>query len=364
MTAPLADGAVFQSWESYNAYSFNTSNPHGNQGQVAQWLQVGGTVAVGHVEEPTASASTVNNEDKMVRMLLAGYTFAEAAWSGNAQLSFVNTVVGDPLMTWHQMPAANGGLVAVKVDSLPSGGTLRNNGVAVSVGQLISAADIAAGKLQFIPTSNYAGSATGFTFQVQDAAGLGLTAQALQIDVTAVNDAPSGVDKTIDLLKNATYTFTAADFAVNDPNDSPANTLSAITIASLPTAGLLTSNNAGVSLGQLVTLANISAGNLKFTPLANGVGTGYSSFTFQVQDNGGTAGGGVNVDPTPNTITINVNDAGRHHAAQRDFLQPRLRHNGRRDRVRRDGHVQRSDERHDRQRQHRAIIGRWINRGG
>ena len=29
-------------------------------------------------------------------------------------------------------------------------------------------------------------------------------------------------------------------------------------------------------------------------------------FTFQVQDNGGTANGGVNLDQSPNTMTINV----------------------------------------------------------
>ena len=40
--------------------------------------------------------------------------------------------------------------------------------------------------------------------------------------------------------------------------------------------------------------------------------TGYATFTFQVQDNGGTANGGVDLDQTPNTITVNVtavNDA-------------------------------------------------------
>src|SRR6185503_4984779 len=50
----------------------------------------------------------------------------------------------------------------------------------------------------------------------------------------------------------------------------------------------------------------------KFTPAADANGNGYASFTFQVQDHGGTANSGVDLDPTPNTITINVtpvNDA-------------------------------------------------------
>ena len=46
--------------------------------------------------------------------------------------------------------------------------------------------------------------------------------------------------------------------------------------------------------------------------MANANGAGYASFTFQVRDNGGTANGGVDLDPSRNTITIDVtsvNDA-------------------------------------------------------
>src|SRR5581483_1986859 len=65
-----------------------------------------------------------------------------------------------------------------------------------------------------------------------------------------------------------------------------------------------------VTLGQFVPVASIPT--LVFTPASNAVGSPYSSFTFQVQDNGGTAGGGADLDPTPNTFTFNVtgiNDA-------------------------------------------------------
>ena len=41
---------------------------------------------------------------------------------------------------------------------------------------------------------------------------------------------------------------------------------------------------------------------------ANMSGTNYASFTFQVEDDGGTANGGVNLDPNPKTLTINVNN--------------------------------------------------------
>ncbi len=54
----------------------------------------------------------------------------------------------------------------------------------------------------------------------------------------------------------------------------------------------------------LVTAGAISGGDLVFTPAAAATGSPYTSFTFQVRDNGGTVG--VNLDPTPRMMTINV----------------------------------------------------------
>src|SRR5205085_3860771 len=77
-------------------------------------------------------------------------------------------------------------------------------------------------------------------------------------------------------------------------------------------AGSLTLSGVAVTAGQSVGVANITAGNLKFTPSAEANGAAYASFTFQVQDDGGTVSGGVDLDASPNTITVNVtsvNDA-------------------------------------------------------
>src|SRR4029078_10492008 len=49
-----------------------------------------------------------------------------------------------------------------------------------------------------------------------------------------------------------------------------------------------------------------------FAPAPNEFGSPYATFTFQVTDDGGTAIGGSDTDPSPNTITTNVqgiNDA-------------------------------------------------------
>jgi uncharacterized protein (TIGR03790 family) len=96
----LADGAVFETHESFDAFSFNPSGNTMGQGQLAQWIAIGGTAGVGNVQEPLAGKNYEANEDQLFKMLLNGNTWAESAWSSLRQLSYVNTVVGDPLMIW------------------------------------------------------------------------------------------------------------------------------------------------------------------------------------------------------------------------------------------------------------------------
>ncbi|MGD9721386.1 MAG: TIGR03790 family protein [Pirellulales bacterium] len=289
LTAELADGAVFQSWESYNAYSFAGPVGFTNQGQLAQWLQVGGTAGVGHVEEPSATRLSVTNEDRMFRMLLLGYTFAEAAWSGNYQLSFVNTLAGDPLMQWKPLVEGQNSLEAVKISTLPTAGTLTLDGATVTAGQFVAATDIAAGRLRFTPASNAFGTnyAT-FTFQVQDDGGaisggsdLDASPNTFIIDVTAVNDAPVAVGNSYTTQEGTTLSVPASGVVANDtdPEGSP---LSAV-LVSTTTHGALTLN------------AN---GSFVYTPAANYAGP--DAFTYRAFD--GTATSNVA------TVAINVQD--------------------------------------------------------
>ena len=69
---------------------------------------------------------------------------------------------------------------------------------------------------------------------------------------------------------------------------------------------------AQISAGYEVSAADLAANKLTFVPAANANGAGYASFTFQVRDDGGTANGGVDLDQSANTITVDVtavNDA-------------------------------------------------------
>ena len=137
----------------------------------------------------------------------------------------------------------------------------------------------------------------------------GISNDPLQItvDVLNINQAPSGADKTISTAEDTAKVLTQADFGFTD---SDGNSFLAVKITTLPSNGTLTLNGGAVSSGQTVSAADIVAGKLTFTPAPDY--NGNALFTFQVQDNGGTNNGGVDLDPTANTLTINVtpvNDA-------------------------------------------------------
>ena len=120
------------------------------------------------------------------------------------------------------------------------------------------------------------------------------------------NHEPAGTDNTVATAKNTPYTFAAADFGFSDPNDNPPNNFFSVEITTLPDPGTLKLDGTAVTAGQFVTVTDITANKLTFEPLTDGSGSPYSSFTFQVQDDGGTDNGGVNLDQTANTLTIDV----------------------------------------------------------
>src|SRR5262249_53967264 len=160
------------------------------------------------------------------------------------------------------------------------------------------------GLFTYAPAANYNGS-DSFTYKANDRTADSNVATVV-INVTSVNDAPVGADNTVTTPEDTAYVFKVADFPFTDPNDSPANALAAVKISTLPSAaaGTLTDNGFAVTAGQSVSIADIIGSKLIFTPAANANGS--PSFTFQVQDDGGIANGGVDLAQLPNTVTINV----------------------------------------------------------
>jgi len=69
----------------------------------------------------------------------------------------------------------------------------------------------------------------------------------MTVDVTSVNDAPAGTNKTVTVNEDTWYTFSAGDFGFTDPNDSPADSLNRVQILTLETAGDLELNGVDVT---------------------------------------------------------------------------------------------------------------------
>jgi hypothetical protein len=187
-----------------------------------------------------------------------------------------------------------------------------------------SATTIPAGhRLRFVPAANFNGPAPTLSVLLIDssagsvnfATGVNISAIGgttqyslgqviLNHSVTSVNDAPAGTDKTVSVSSDASYVFMDSDFGFTDPVDSPANRFAKLRVTTLPTVGTLSLNGQPVTSGDLIALSDMIAGKFVFVPPQTGSTS--ASFTFQVQDDGGTANNGVNLDGSANTLTIDI----------------------------------------------------------
>ena len=151
-------------------------------------------------------------------------------------------------------------------------------------------------------------------------------ANTITVDVTSVNDAPAGTDNTVTINEDTAYTFAAADFGFSDAERQPGQRPGGgEDHHSADERARCSRRRRGHRRRSSSLAADIDAGNLTFTPAANANGTPYATFTFQVQDDGGTANGGIDLDQSANTITVNVNsvndapagaDSDGHHATR------------------------------------------------
>jgi hypothetical protein len=157
----------------------------------------------------------------------------------------------------------------------------------------------ATGTLSYIPAANANGSAT-ITLNIQDngtTANGGVDTSAAQtfvINVTAVNDAPSftkGGDQTVPEDAGAQSVPGWATAISPGPANESSQTV-AFNVTNNTNSGLF-------SAGPAVS----PTGTLTYTPAANQNGS--ATITLNIQDNGGTANGGVDTSATQ-TFVINV----------------------------------------------------------
>ncbi|MEQ8289087.1 MAG: DUF4347 domain-containing protein, partial [Gammaproteobacteria bacterium] len=103
----------------------------------------------------------------------------------------------------------------------------------------------------------------------------------VSITVSPVSDAPTVTDNTVSTFEDTTYTFSLSDFT-SVFTDVDGDSLVHIQITSLESVGTLQLSGADVTVGQIITAAEIS--NLTFTPIPGEGGNGYDSFGFRAFD--------------------------------------------------------------------------------
>ncbi|EHR72505.1 hypothetical protein BurJ1DRAFT_3700 [Burkholderiales bacterium JOSHI_001] len=126
---------------------------------------------------------------------------------------------------------------------------------------------------------------------------------------TAINTAPTGSDGSVSGTEDQPYTFSTANFGYSDTDG---DALLQVWVDTLPGTGTLRLSGAALAAGSAVTASDINAGRLTYHPATDAAGASVASFSFRVQDSGGTLGGGADTDASANTLVINlaaVNDA-------------------------------------------------------
>ncbi|NTV46438.1 MAG: TIGR03790 family protein, partial [Chlorobiales bacterium] len=88
-----ANGAVFNTAESFNGWTFNNREALG-QGLLADFITKGGTGGIAHVQEPFSAS--IAKTSVFFDMYAAGYSLVEAAYMSIPYLAWVHVVVGDP----------------------------------------------------------------------------------------------------------------------------------------------------------------------------------------------------------------------------------------------------------------------------
>jgi large repetitive protein len=165
-----------------------------------------------------------------------------------------------------------------------------------------------------IPTTEDSTSESDETFELNATVTSGDTKNssafgtATIIDDDNSNSVPTSADKTVTTNEDTAYVLQTTDFAFIDSNGG--DSLTKIKITTLETDGVLQYKDSNddwvdVTLNQEITVADITAGKLRFNPDANENGNSYTTFQFKVND-------GTTYSTTSNTITVNVtpvNDA-------------------------------------------------------
>ncbi|MBS0207955.1 MAG: DUF4347 domain-containing protein, partial [Planctomycetes bacterium] len=263
------------------------------------------TVSVTAVnDQPVRTAGTANNlmvlEDSGTTSLgLSSLAYGPGGGSDEASQTLTYTVTAVPASTLGNIVLADGTTV-------------------VAANTIYTLAQIQG--MQFKTAANANGGPATFSWKVQDSGGtanggVDTLNESLAVSVTAVNDQPvrtAGTVNNLAVLEDSGTTSLGLGSLAYGPgggSDEASQTLT-YTVTAVPVSTLgnivLADGTTVVAANTTYTLAQIQGMQLKTASNANG---GPATFSWKVQDNGGTANGGVDtLNESLNVSVTAVND--------------------------------------------------------
>ncbi|MEX1026939.1 MAG: Ig-like domain-containing protein [Candidatus Paceibacterota bacterium] len=173
-------------------------------------------------------------------------------------------------------------VVSIRFWNQPDLGRVKLFGNPVVADQDVLARHIASGDLTYTPEANAHGTGyTSFAFAVHDGKDVSPYHGRIVFDVASVLDAPSTGNSLFALADTNVLTFALSDFVFDD---SDGDSLTAITIRTLPENGSLQLNSTAVSIDQEISHSQIASGNLEFLPLSDQASDVLTGFAFDVSD--------------------------------------------------------------------------------
>lgn len=195
-------------------------------------------------------------------------------------------------------PADGAGVGAGVTETLVNSTTITLIGTINDINTYLNTAS----NIQYTGTLNDNGGDTAtVTVQINDGDVSGnVTVGTINLDIAAVNDAPTATGSSITMEEDTSRTFVAADFNFSDVDSG--DTLTSVRIDTLTVgSGALRLSGVRVTASDVISIADINAGNLVYKPAADANGNDLLTFTFSVND-------GTEFSAAPSAIAVDVSD--------------------------------------------------------
>lgn len=216
---------------------------------------------------------------------------------------------------------AGGTLSDIRIVTLPTGGVLTLNGANVAANDIVSAGDLSAGHLFFVPNLNFNG-VSSFQYQVNNGQAYSNPANVV-VTVNPINDAPVAHPDSNGVVAGGTIASVPANTLL--ANDTDVDIGDTLTLTAIGYNGdfLTGSDIPHFALfgqyGELTTQSDSSYSYVASLPASRALAAGQTAhdvFDYTVTDSGGLTSSstldilivGVNDAPTASDDTANVND--------------------------------------------------------